>query len=258
MAGGIKVVRAGADVARAAAYDYAINSEWPTLNIIAQGEVDIPSGVDPSATIFQHNLGHYAPFLFFEYYWEYDYNTFEKIYDRSRMRILQGGARSAVLNYRDRLSKSPFSSDSVRGYYFLFDYNLEEKFRPDGNIASLPGKVVPGDFGLKSLLDSSPNTIDSNSLDDFSATTRARSLAIHLNDKQTIPTSVNLLEERHSLGYLPTTYIYMKNPFLDAIEFVVNKVRADNSRMRVTGAQSALGGEFYYMITKDPFVLDIP
>lgn len=255
MANGFRTVKAGANAARASADDIIATSEWPTLNILAEGYFSVPpdAGYTNLHTVFEHNLGYYAPFMVFNYH--RDPTQFVgAIYDDANKIVREGG----IANTRNKLIS--YNGDA-QGYYILFDYNLERPFSTDRNIYS-PSTNRSGNSGIKILSDKrSGRGMESGMLEDYNINTNGRSMTIHMNGVKRVDASTNyMFSLRHNLGYLPSYLLFMQDDItLSNEEFIYplgNVVTATRSTLDIRGAQSIIIGNVYYAILKEPVGLD--
>lgn len=250
---GVQVVKGGASVDRAADYDYIANSSWPTMNIVKNAYFEVvvpgqnfPNGID----VYEHNLGYYAPYFVYS-----PTNS-----DPNKLSLSEG-----LYNFKDRLNTGPIynfggSPITLRYYYILFDYNLEKPFNIGRGKSATPTSAVSSEYGIKTLSGSRVGRdIESPRLEDYTVNTQGQSLTVHMNGKYEISASTNYrIDITHSLGYLPSFTMWKKHATLEAIGPDIYSVTADEVRMSAQGIQSVILGDFYYLITKDPFVLELP
>lgn len=233
MSSGIKVAQAGGSVDEVADYQTVLTSTFPILPILK-------TGIAKQNEIVEHNLGYFAPYLFFvKTAYTQGFVIFLDVEDKFTRETLSFGGF--------------FSDPDMEVFYVIFDYNLEIPFNANKNIIGVSNSSSNDSTGVK-IPKSTVNTrIESKDPRDFTLTTTARPLAVHINDSF-VPVDGTFFTVTHGLGYLPSYlwYNHTASSSGDYISHEFNLVRANSQTIRFRGAQAVLFGTYYYIIFKEP------
>lgn len=251
MTSGFKIAQAGADVKTAASYEYVATSEWPILPILKEGPINISTSSSDVVTVYEHNLGYYCPFLIMNYVASLNGSNYD--YDTSRM-----NASTSLSFYMDKNKLVYRAPANFKGYFYIFDYDMDNLFTPEPNKSGISTKAAKGKYGIKTPLKPGYGAMESTDLSDYAVNTDGRALSVHTNGRQTAIDSgaaTARVVVEHNLGYLPS-YLFFKESDL-GIRHESNLVTANEKTITIKGAQAPLSGVYYYLIYKEPFLINL-
>lgn len=240
MSEGIKVSEAGVDVSRAADFQLALSTEWPTLKIVKEGTIDVNADGSNSITITSHGLG-YAPVFM--------------ILDNGVAFTETGPGTSefdGTPNFhstKDNLIYNPSVATHYRGYYFIFDYDLGKVFAAPSDHAT-PQNSTTVSIGMKAAGRS--KNIESTDGRDYTVNTDYRPWTVHLSGTTQATSDGFRLD--HNLGYVPGALLFSVDSDGNLTPL---QARATANAVSITfrGVQAPLTGTVAYVVLKDPIFI---
>jgi hypothetical protein len=267
---GIRISQAGISVDKAADYQKTMDERWPVLEHQFMGIVDLQNfstgsegvlnnalGTIADIPIYRHNLG-YLPAFHLHHIAYSGWDTFnsplsdmafadqENIY----LRVFKSGPGSIYINAKMFLS--------------VVDRDCNKEFQAPIDIVTAQQVSKPSQYGLKILNENAAQGMDESNKSAYTFNTNAKSMLIQQHGTRTAGSPTFQLVIDHRLGYPPTYYLARKitqegaaNPSLgkltiSAMNTIQGLAKSNSITLTVRGGQSALVGDFMFIVLKDP------
>lgn len=250
---GLIITQQGIDVERAPDFKKVFDSNWPILEIshemLVDFVVDIPAGatdVDFRYPILKHDLGFRPAFTYVP---DDKYDSFGTGYSfhdaGSHTYNLQPDNDYLYLTTSVLAGARPINL-RARGHLRVFNYDPRVEFKTKSE--PVGGDTRNSRYGVKILKNRSQGLRD-NEFSRFSLNSRAKALTIHQSGiAHAGADNGNVAVIQHDLGYFPSYMLFQ--PTGEAS--VAVRQYGDLNKLNFSGVQSALIGDFPYIIFKDP------
>lgn len=237
---GVEIAQGGVDVTQAADYQKVLDSRWEFMEIAMEYQYNIAPG-NPGfpVKLFDHNLGHLPAFT-------------------QTQPVVFGVARATIVADDTSFYVFPDFVNTPVGFLRIYTCDITAEYQAPIETVSGSGFSVSPD-GIK-ILRQNTNDINSTNPSDFSVSTNARPLSIHLHGIRAVNPSNSHLLFTHNVGYPPTYFVTPVGPFgthlpqntIKGLTETFGFATANSYQIDIRGAQSGLAGNYAVMILKDP------
>jgi hypothetical protein len=266
---GLQFSQEGIPLNRAADYQKVLDDQWPFLDIAFEHEFTLTKLDFPTSNgywvqeILSHDLGYIPAFTYREISFEDNLGIFEDPPD-----IIATDTKIYARGFWN--SGIPQTYIIMRGLVRVFACDITKEFTSPIDKITPRVRSSAQKYGVKIL---NPNAINAKisdtELSHFSMNTNGKALSIQQTGTKVAGAPNYNLQIDHNLGYPPTYFIaqyYLpsewvsiypnptgeKNIIRPLNGQLIGISTSTNQRLTVTGAQSALTGNFAYLILKDP------
>lgn len=270
MANGLRISQAGIPVDQAADYQKTMDERWPVLEHLFLGIVDIQNlstdsegvlnnvaGTIAHVPIYKHNLGYPPAFRIQSISWT-GFDTFNS--------PITDFTFADEKNIYVQVFKSAGAIQiSVKALIEVVDRDCSLEFQAPIDIVTSNQTSNPSQYGLKILNNPGARGMAEKDKSLYTYNTNAKSMLIQQHGTRTADsTSLFGLVIQHNLGYPPTFMAARKavqtgsaNPSVGKLTInpmngFLGLARSDAINLSLRGAQSALAGDYVFIILKDP------
>lgn len=270
---GIIVTQQGVDVRIAADYQKVMDTRWRFLDIALEQEFTV-SHADSGGThywiekICDHGLGYLPAFYF---------RTISIDYGGLNPGFYNGeiiATKSAVYWRNLYVSGDPTAPIKLKLFVRVFACDISTEYQAPINFIVPASPVQEPDIGIKVL--KGTGDIRSTELSNFSIDSQGKALAIQQTGTRSANAGTSFtLTIVHGMGYPPTYFLAplqsvadfkahtsfanpLNEPIIRPMTIApIAKVFSTSTTLSATGVQSALSGDFAFLITKEPTELAV-
>ena len=270
MTNGIRVTQEGISVKRAAEYQMALDDRWPLMDFLFTGVIEVnyrslPGGGDLAVPLFTHNLG-FTPGFFAKVIQIRSVSAGVLYNSPGDIKFYSDPQTAWGRFFRRDGASTAIETISAVFYVGILDRDFTQTYQAPSTV--IPANATSGasPYGMKVLNNQGLVGMRSNNKSDYNLHTNAKPLGIHMHGVMNVGQPQNFqMRIRHNLGYPPTymvTAIQLET-FSGSPSFnkrIINaldsqdpgKGKSTSTELTISGAQSALNGDFMYIILKDP------
>lgn len=253
MSSGIKVTQQGVSVRKAADYQEVLDSRWPFLEFEFMDEIELITSItnqNAFVSFYTHKLGFLPAFFIIvkSSTPAVDYAEIVAVDDKIGFNVFSLGTTTNI---------------TFRAWLAVINRDISREYRSQSKQITPGPSVGPQKHGIKVV--GRGADIKDSSKANFALHTNAKSLAIHMHGIATATAATsNELRLDHDVGYPPTYFVAKRAVQIGSANPIKDKVAmeslnagsgiSDSTAIRLTirGAQSALLGDYVYLILKDP------
>lgn len=270
MSSGIRISQSGIPVDRAADYQKTMDERWPILEHQFMGIIDMQNfstasegvlnnagGTIAHVPIYKHGLGYLPAFRVKQI----SYSGFDTFNSSLADNMFADDKYIYLIVF-----KSPGAIQiNVKLWLSVVDRDCTKEYQAPIEQTTSIQTTNPSKYGLKILNNPTGQGMNEKNKSAYTLNTNAKSLLIQQHGIRTAGTVTTFqLVIDHRLGYPPTYYAAKRyeqvgaaNPSLGKITMapidgIVGLGRSNSIILTIRGAQSALVGDYMFIILKDP------
>lgn len=269
MSSGLRISQAGIPISRAADYQKTMDDRWPALEHQFMGIIDIQNfstasegvlnnsgGTIANVPVYKHGLG-YLPAFHVKQISYSGFDTFNSLLSDNMFADEQYIYLTVFKNPGPLIINAKF-------WLSVVDRDCSVEFQAPIDQTTSTFTTQPSEYGLKILNNPSAQGMGEKNKAAYTYNTNAKSMLIQQHGIRTAGSPDFQLVIDHRLGYPPTYYAARRstqtgaaNPSLGKVTIapmdnIIGLGRSNSITLTIRGAQSALVGDFIFIVLKDP------